>query len=77
MGHWLFEVTARLENLVAGAFAGGLTEGSAEGQGHPLNHPAHAFDLDAVVTSWSELVYLAERVQIGQGRLGEPAAVGG
>lgn len=38
--------------------------------------PAEALDLDALVTSWSELVRLAERPETGQGRLGEAATVG-
>ncbi|HVL04382.1 MAG TPA: DUF1156 domain-containing protein [Acidimicrobiales bacterium] len=38
--------------------------------------PAEALDLDALVTSWSELVRLAERPQTGQGRLGDPGTVG-
>ncbi len=38
--------------------------------------PAEALDLDALVTSWSELVRLAERPETGQGRLGEPGTVG-
>ncbi|MGI8808041.1 MAG: DUF1156 domain-containing protein [Acidimicrobiales bacterium] len=42
-----------------------------------LNRPAEALDLDALVTSWSELVRLAERPETGQGRLGEPGTVGG
>jgi len=41
------------------------------------NRPAEALDLDALVTSWSELVRLAERPETGQGRLGEPGTVGG
>jgi putative DNA methylase len=40
------------------------------------NRPAEALDLDALVTSWSELVRLAERPETGQGRLGEPGTVG-
>ncbi len=42
-----------------------------------LNRPAEALDLDALVTSWSELVRLAERPESGQGRLGEPGTVSG
>ncbi len=41
------------------------------------SRPAEALDLDALVTSWSELVRLAERPETGQGRLGEPGTVGG
>jgi len=41
------------------------------------NRPADALDLDALVTSWSELVRLAERPETGQGQLGEPGTVGG
>jgi len=40
------------------------------------SRPAEALDLDALVTSWSELVRLAERPETGQGRLGEPGTVG-
>ena len=40
------------------------------------NRPAEALDLDALVTSWSELVRLAERPETGQGRLGDPGTVG-
>jgi putative DNA methylase len=40
------------------------------------NRPAEALDLDALVTSWSELVRLAERPETGQGRLGEAGTVG-
>jgi len=32
------------------------------------NRPAEALDLDALVTSWSELVRLADRPETGQGR---------
>lgn len=40
------------------------------------SRPAEALDLDALVTSWSELVRLAERPEAGQGRLVEPGTVG-
>lgn len=40
------------------------------------SRPAEALDLDALVTSWSELVRLAERPETGQGRLGDPGTVG-
>lgn len=40
------------------------------------NRPAEALDLDALVTSWSELVRFAERPETGQGRLGDPGTVG-
>ena len=39
--------------------------------------PAEAQDFDALVTSWSELVRLAERPQLGQGELVPPGTVGG
>ena len=39
--------------------------------------PPEALNFDALVTSWSELVRLAERPQMGQGELVPPGTVGG
>jgi len=41
------------------------------------SRPAEALDLDSLVTSWSQLVRLAERPDVGQGELVPPGTVGG
>jgi putative DNA methylase len=42
-----------------------------------ISRPAEALDLDSLVTSWSELVRLAERPETGQGTLVPPGSVNG